>query len=366
MAIRFAGSRSLDERRRRRLARELDDVLQTAIGPKTTQICMGDDAKDYGRASSKVTLPLQNVILQRIWKHWVIGLLGLTLVVGILVGGFYESQGALAAGPGFSWLFAFSTARLATFFSTAFLLVSCQLALLIWWMRSRSKHDFSGQYRVWVWTTVIWFAFACSVATDGHLAVSQTILWLCDLRLWNFETLCWLVPATIVGTVLLWAMYRDMRSCRSSVTMLFLAAFLYLLSAVSALELLVMSNGHWNVLFRVGTGVSGHLALLMSMLLHARYVIYESAEPPEPRPSRLIASFHRLWQPKSQLMPSDGITKLNIDSESAIERKNLSRVDLPIDKSQLKGLSKRDRQRLRKQWREQQRASHEPQESTSH
>ena len=233
---------------------------------------------------------------------------------------------------------------------------------------------------------MIWFLFGFAVATDAHLAASEVILWFWKTDLWQKQTLCWLIPAGVVGIVLNWALQRDMRDCWTSLTMLRLAALLCLLSASMTLNLRIPVGQPAYDLLRIGVGMAAHLCVFLSMLFHSRFVIYQSAEPPELRPGRFRYRLSRFLSGKKadeseasvdvatpttdpneleessqrevEVAVSNDLSEITDRTQSQGRHSETKRFDAspPIDKEQLKGLSKRERRKLRKQWREHQRA----------
>lgn len=288
MTVRFAGSRSLDERRRRRLASESEadsDPLDAEFSPRV------DGRRSASGMSSRVTraarFPMQALVAPQLWKHVLIGVAGLLLIGGVLLCGSQAAQWRSSAGPGMETLFGLPEARTARFFSAVILFLAGQVAALIWWVRSRSARDFAGRYAIWAWASGAWFAMSASVATDAHRAFGQTLVWLWDMRIWNAEMLAWLVPAIAIGEVLLTSLSRDMRGCRPSVLLLYLAPVFYVASIVLLFQPFAAEDEVRLTVIQCGTAMCGHLSLLMSMMLHARYVVYETSEPPPPRPGRL-------------------------------------------------------------------------------
>jgi len=279
--------------------------------------------------------------------------------------------------------------------------------MLIFWVRSKSLQDFVGHYRVWAWTAAVWLMFGGVVATDAHVAFSESVFWFWNGEFWRKETLCWLIPAAIGGCFVLRCLNQDMCDCRSSLTLLWLAAASYLLSSLLKLEIIVLLPQPWYDLASMGTFMFGSLFLFLSMLLHARYVIYESCEAPNARPSRLQTFLRRtvlskfcvlLPNRRHRQISTKAVTDVSYDTQPQIENSGVAdaedeepespaggveadpspdalgressqgtisasdeRKEVDIDqqhvKPNLKGLSKKQRRRSRKQWREEQRST---------
>ena len=417
MTARFAGSRSLDERRRRRLATDSENPessKDSSAAPTTIEM---------PRASAPSHFPVRKAISRRLWKIWGIGMIGLASAAGILAAGQFAATQSELLGPGFVRLFSFPESRAATFFCATQLMLAGQLALLIWWVRSRSLNDFKGRYRVWTWGAMTAFLGAFAIVTDGHLAFSETVCWLWTEPFWNKEVLCWLLPTAVVGLVLTWSLKSDMRECRSSVSMLWLATVCGGLWAVLAVDLQIqipaIVDTHRQSA-QLGLGMLMTMCLFMSMLLHARYVVYNTAEPPQTHSSwfsfRWLTLKLRRGERQADLdgkktKPTAATKKKQANKPAAKatapdkpekparrakQSKSKSAADLkvipvseedfeeppvkksprkarsndnsdamlsgeipldgPPDEEMLKGLSKRDRRLLRKQWRDQERS----------
>ena len=447
MAIGFAGSRSLDGRRRRRLVSESDDGIHELHLPEAPQ---SPEAAECGepQPSTEVMFPVRQLVSPRIWKHWAVGFLG-AVIVACLIGGAYESAVlADSMSPGLLHLFALPGMRVATFFSSTLLLLAGLLSLLIWWARSRSRHDFSGSYRIWAWAAGVWTLLAAAVASDVPQAVGQTVQWCFDSDVGFLANLCWLIPGAAIGASLIAVLNRELRGCRSSLAMLWLATLTYLFAAALRLGLPLADTQIWNDLAFAATTMTGHLALFLCILQHARHVVHVSLDPPRhicarsnrfaqlqrgfgflvpkhrhrreaspapeqptPEPSDADSSASEYTSVGCESLEADlesneqhategsdggyyeeaesderplaqaasahaSDCDVNLDASSidqeqeVVARKPKVRVKLKseqavadvesidrIDPNQLKGLSKRERRKLRKEWREQQQAT---------
>lgn len=287
MTARFAGSRSLDERRRRRLAGEWDESASgraAASAAEETESTTSETPSRRGRRRKPARrLPLRRLISPRLWKHGVLAFSLFALGAGLLWGGFESQRIGEALGPDVRSLVAFENAKLIRGFGGLLLFVAAQFALLIWYVRSRSRCDYSGRYRSWAWAAGAGFLFSASVSLELHLAWSAMLRYSLHLEIPNIGTLCWLAPALGCGSVLFRDLYADMRDCRSSVAFLRLALLGWSAAAVQQLGYGLSLESRTEALAVSAAALFGHYCLFLSMLLHARFVIFVSAEPPEPR-----------------------------------------------------------------------------------
>lgn len=380
MSIRFAGSRSLDERRRRRLASENEELpLQNTIPVGAVALLGPSRAEREARRGLSKGVPFRKFISPKLWKHWAIAVAGTMLASLVLFLGFHEEAIARVGGPNLGELISLSTGRLATCFNSMTLLLAGQVSIVIFWARARSQEDFGGRFRIWAWTFTAWFAAAAVVATGAHNTFSETMLWLSNAHFWQQQTLCWFLPALVLGSVLWVGLCRDMAGCRSSHTMLMLAAVLFLAFSLVKLDLTGEFTNRWSETLQVGGAMLGCLALFLSMLLHARHVIYVTSEPPEIHTGRLRKLVSLIRIPKIRIRrdrvedAARMIDEESVDSASGSDEllreapnepseseQQRVRVDehgedsrlQSVAKPNLKGLSKRQRREALKEWRE--------------
>ncbi|HTI49413.1 MAG TPA: hypothetical protein VL475_00625, partial [Planctomycetaceae bacterium] len=308
MEARFAGSQRLGDRRRRRLAVETDDTPGSdAAGAELPAI---DGFRRTAHpvppetTRDPIALPLEGLIPVQWWKYALGALGGLLAGGGILAAGWYEPLWAKVAGQGITRLFSLREAPVAAWYSGLLLNLSAQLALLIWWGRSRSLKDFDGRYRFWTRTAGLWLLFSFCAVTGAHRAWSETVLRFAPPGVPQIESLPWLVPAAIVGLGFLVALNRELSGCRASRALLFVAALCYVAAGGLHLPLRLPLAGRVRELTLLGTALLGHLSLFLSMWLHARHVLYCTPDPSRtargrlriPRPHFRLPTFGMGWR----------------------------------------------------------------------
>lgn len=297
MTARFAGSRSLDERRRRRLAGEWDSSEAVGDESDSTQSIESDaiakPARTGRRRKPARRLPLRRLISPRAWKLGVVAVLLFAFGVGSIWSGYESETIGQTLGPDVERLIEPGHSRLVRAFGGLLLFVAAQLALLIWYVRSRSRRDFSGRYRSWAWGAGTGFVFSASVSLELHRFWSAAIGHVMRLDTPHFDTLCWLAPAMGCGTVLLRDLYSDMRDCRTSVFFLRMAFVCWTAAAVWLLGYGVPVPDQFSQSIIPALSLLGHYCLFLALLVHTRFVIFISAEPPDPRRS-LVGSAIRI------------------------------------------------------------------------
>jgi hypothetical protein len=291
MAAQFAGSRSLDERRRRRLATESEETVpEAATAPVPRRVA---SSKPQSTARGPSHFPLRKVISARLWKHAGVAFLGLLLGGGILAGGWAAEIYPARLGPGLVRLFDLSEARLVRWYVSLAILLASQLALLIWWLRSQSLQDFKGHYRGWACCAFIAFLAAFAIQTDAFRAWGETVDWLWRVDIHNKQTLSWMVPAILCSFPAWRFLHREMRDCPLSLICLSLAvslgALLSALAVCGPLPLPIFSAR----LLQSGIAMLAAQCLFLSFLFQARHAIYISVEPPAERPIWFVALWRR-------------------------------------------------------------------------
>lgn len=296
MATRFAGSRQLDERRRRRLATENDETGSPPryVAPPANSARFAPAPPSHERDDQPAGLPFPKLVSPRIWKHLFIGAVAFVAGGGILWTGSQQTALGHAGGPGLVRLFNLTDSPAVACYNSALLLLAAQLALLIRWVRSQSLHDFGGRYTIWGWAALSLLVFAGSIATNAHLAFSESIHWRWQLGFERSETLVWLIPAVTMGAALFWLLERDMRGSRLSRYLLWTAGFSFVGAIILQLAPVEIADAHKQRLFKTGASMMGHWAVFLSLLVHARHVIYQTAEPPELAAGLLTRTWRKL------------------------------------------------------------------------
>ena len=269
----FAGSRSLDERRRRRLAQESVDG-----GAPAGSVAVPQDAQVVSQQESDPTSPESLIVVESLipkspWLVAAIGIVGVACWAGLLRLG-SESWN----DPRFRKIFRLDSGRLAGFFSTICLILSAEISGLILWYRSRSRKDFGGRYRIWGWSALFWIIVALCAATDIHLPVADRLYQAFPLNVWRPMTLYWLGPCAVAVLALYRLLSIEMRQCRASLC--FWNASVLCAATLGLLELglnISITSG-WRAPVATGVATLWHLLTAFTFLVHGRFVIHVTNE----------------------------------------------------------------------------------------
>ena len=385
----FAGAKSLDDRRRRRLASEADRQKHA-----TAAISNGTRQRTPSRDDAMpAVLRLSRLISRRVWKHSLIALPLLLIVGGLILAAHHEvTQRLLSAHPAGQAVLAIAP-RAGLFLSVTLLMLAGQLSLLTGWVRSANAKDFGGRYSIWRWVAAGWFLWAFCVATGAHWAVSRLFERMSGVTYWHSETANWLAPAVLVGAFLTWQLLRDMsRSVASCV--------LFAVSVVCGLAAGIVQLIDSPVLPQIVSAALLPAACVfgfLGMLAHARFVIHVSSAPPQSAKSAAnrdaddeeseenskslgrgeadadTSNLFGVYDGDDRGQSRSGrSTKTRgkqrnkrshdpddyeeLENEPPRKRRRTKKVEPIVTADELKGLSKRERRQLRKQRRDEQRA----------
>ena len=413
MAMRFAGARWLDERRRRRLA------VDQGVDEMTDETRV-EDAEGLSEAqpSKPATLSIRSIVPRSGWAVLAWSLLLLSACDAVIAAAWFQQSIPEGIRIPYSVVLGVESASAATWMASALLVVAAQLALVIGWVRGHCLTDFDGRYRAWTRVAISWLVIAGVVGTGAHRSISQLLLMQFGFEtVWQRETLAWLLPLGALVASVVWVMDGELKTSRTARFLMWASAG----TAIGGLALVVEPNlvdgelvdriPHLVAFLKLALMVSAPGLLVVSMGVFLRHVVHVS---PEPAP-------RRKWRRKKKKLAKavDGVetdepSEEPVDEEVAANEEerheeeqdeyetysdedqeeetveesveedayayseyedtsensyqdNDSRYRIDDaesgfgsgfpDPESLKGLSKRERRRLRKQWREQQRQS---------
>ncbi|MFH1302635.1 MAG: hypothetical protein ABIK07_16355, partial [Planctomycetota bacterium] len=176
MSTGFAGSRSMDERRRRRLASESSESLDDSNEDSTSQTISRTNRFKAGQ------YPLRTIIFPKRWKLALYYLPVFLCFSGLIAADYYRSE-FCTPDSALSGYLSLKQSPLPLYLTGCLLFVSGQISLLIASLRTQSLHDFSGRYRLWKWVAGGLFLFALCTTTQLHHVWATTVI---ELRLFDW------------------------------------------------------------------------------------------------------------------------------------------------------------------------------------
>jgi len=271
-----------DDRRRRVLKEEVigpatdrEDATATAGGAVLRRVRR---KANYGDAKFMDGQPrITDLIPTRFSFVLLWFLLGVTIVTGLEA--LYAWMPELAAHTSDGRVAAFdldSEGSLGAVFSSATLALAGLVALIVFSVRRHKQDDYQGHYRIWLWAALCWFVMAIDESASLHEGFKEMMSWLTGTRLVGDGSLWWVAAYAIVLGVVGLRLVLEMRVCWLSTSMLIVAGLCYAASVFVQLEAVMPEMGAVAVMVEEGCEMVGNLFLLLSMVLHARFVILEA------------------------------------------------------------------------------------------
>jgi hypothetical protein len=285
-SLRHCGQR--DDRRRRLLADDLsgsDDGTANSLrrgGGSTPQ-----KSEPYGNAEF---LERQWRLLDLIPRRLPVLMLLLLLAAGAIAGLEAAYHWVLSRTVGGAPVVAFdigAKGSLACWFSTVTLLAASVAALLVYNVRRHRTDDYQGRYRVWRLAAVCWFFLATDQAASLREAFRDAMIALSGTSLLGDGALWWVAVYVFVFGAIGSRLLLDMRPSLLSMGALTSAAVAYGFALASSLGIRIVEGDCGEIMFRVGSEMTGNLMLLAAMAFHARYVVLD-AEGLLPRRKREV------------------------------------------------------------------------------
>ena len=280
----FAGSKSIDDRRRRRLAAANDEGAPVAnIAEPGLPL-----AELIRLASAGVQVRTIPGIPLRSWVLWtcvsglataMAGFLALVIAAELLPHHFTPLVERLLTG---------TPPKIVAYAEAVLWLAAGQLCFLVAWCRSRSQLDFAGRYRLWPRVGLCCFLASLCSATDLHGGLTQVLQNLTGWNLWRPHVLAWLVPVCVLAIPAFRAVLADMRGSTSSASLLRFAAFVCVVGLAADGFAEQLAQFPWVATSAPLWRLWGSFWLVMALWVHLRHVCYVCADPPEAGTSSLM------------------------------------------------------------------------------
>lgn len=220
---------------------------------------------------------LTDLVPRRLGMFALLLLLGLGAIAGLEA--LYAWMPQLAAHTTDGRIAAFDLdgeGSLAVWFSSTTLSLAGLLAVLVFNVRRWRLDDYQGRYRIWLWAAMCWFMMSLDETASLHEGFKEMMTMLTGTRLMGDGSLWWAIPyffaLTAVGSRLL----IDMFECKLSSLAFVVAGACYAAAAAAQLHLVLPDGGAKEVMFEEGAELVGDLFLMLSMGLHARFVILDA------------------------------------------------------------------------------------------
>jgi hypothetical protein len=133
-----------------------------------------------------------------------------------------------------------------------------------------------------------------ALLSDAHVAFASTVDWAAGRQIFGSDAAYQVLPAAAGIVLLVPALQAEMRGCIASRSLMLAAVSLWVLGIAGVVGSGPLDETLTSLRIQVPAAVIVDSVLLVgtatvfsSLLFHARRVVYESVEPPEPKPRKL-------------------------------------------------------------------------------
>ena len=255
-----------------------------------------------------------------------------------------------------------SEGSLATWFSSTTLMLAALVSWIVYLVRRQQPDDYHGRYRVWLWATGCWLLMSIDEGSSLHEGFKELMTKLTGQRVMGDGSVWWVAAyGLLLGGVGV-RLGLEMRRCISSTTSLVFSAICYVAAVIVQMELVMPQTGALGVMVEEGCEMLGNVFLLLSMTLHARYVVLDaegalpkkSSKDGEPRKTRKVRIDDEGSTPvtaRRNDLSTSAPARITAATVSTPAAKPGMRVDAPQSSNDRK-LSKQERKAIRRQMRD--------------
>ncbi|MCG6157886.1 hypothetical protein [Rubinisphaera margarita] len=322
MGVKFAGSRAVDDRRRRRLVSEnenLPEAPQKASRSGGYWHIRRLDEESYDRPRSPIAslIPFNPV---RIW------LICCALPVAMLALVLISATWPLPAGHPLRVSLDLQSGHIWRFLTGLMLLACASACWLISWFRAASVNDFEGCFKSWYWSGWAFAIIGIAAGCELHSICSSMVASYTRIEVPLLCALLWLVPVAGIMVEPVRAFTREMWHCRRSWLMLLLCANSAVIYTYA--EWMRFQPEYRTFLDVIGTILAATALLTPTLMFSAlvsqtHYVMYVSSDPVRKRQSWLFVGMLQGFASLAEGLRSLGDRRrMSITEEDAAEEQS--------------------------------------------
>ncbi len=168
-----------------------------------------------------------------------------------------------------------SRGNVGAWYGACLLALGSAASLVILSVRCHRVDDYSGRYRVWLWTAaaLLWGSLDC--ASGIHHAFGAGLAMLAGTP--QLADLCWLGVYLLVFGALAVRLGMETWHSLSAFSALAVAAVLYLVAGMAALGLWTITSQLVSTVFVSSVTLVAHVAVIATLALYARHVCLDAA-----------------------------------------------------------------------------------------
>ncbi len=274
MNVQFAGSRCVDDRRRRRLATDQgsqDSKPRSRSRSKKNYINTLEELQK--KAKPRPETPIHSLIPSQPGRFLILNaaiVLGWAALFVVCSWRFIW----FGSGSDFDRMMSLTQGPLWTLFPGMTFLLTAQASWLVYWYRRDSRRDFHGRYRIWLWTSIDWALMGMCALTGIHLVIADQLLAVLHLPADPYRNLLWITPLAAILVNLSNGLDREMGACPASWRWLCLSLTAALLTGFQLIGWRPFQHVILNSMFLTGMSSFVPLALLLATLNQLHFVLY--------------------------------------------------------------------------------------------
>jgi hypothetical protein len=268
----------LDDRRRRVLMDEItsstDVDTSDAQGVKKLLRAYGETVLEDRQPRITELIPVRPFLVAMIILAALTGIAILeNLYIHLQTSSWRDAGHTLASR--FAALDLASRGNVGAWYGALLLALGSAASLVILSIRCHRVDDYSGRYRVWIWTAaaLLWGSLDC--ASGIHHALGAGLAMLAGVP--QLTELCWMGPYLLVFGALAVRLGIETWHSLSSFSALAISAVLYIVAGMMALELWPITSQLVSTVLVSSVTLIAHVAVIATLALYARHVCLDAA-----------------------------------------------------------------------------------------
>jgi len=202
---------------------------------------------------------------------WFVGTLAIAGLVGLDI--WMDALGRLTADGTVEAFDLDAEGSLGAWYSSLLLLLTCGVTLIIYAIRQRQVEDYQARYRIWLWAALCWLVMSIDETASLHEGFKELMTIAAGTRLTGDGSLWWVLAYAVVLCPVGLSLVYEMRGSWGARFGLALTAVCYVTAVAAQLEKIPGLLGREEIRVEEALEMAGNLTLLLSMALHARFVL---------------------------------------------------------------------------------------------
>ncbi len=166
---------------------------------------------------------------------------------------------------------------LSAWISSMLLMLAAVVSLTVFTIRRHKLDDYRGRYRLWLWVATFCCLASLDASTGFHRMWQAGLIFLTERTLWGDGSIWWIGGGGALALVLWLRVIIDSWRSRGTLIWLWLTLVCYTSASTFYLHLVQIGPIEVDMMCYMGLLMTGHVLLVYSLLVYARYVYREAA-----------------------------------------------------------------------------------------